>query len=158
MPKITVLHKNPGADPTTQQIDRDDIADLQKLVGGYFEAITVQRNPDVVLWCNEDARRLNLAPNLRLGNGAEIMGMIVLAGRLGPDLTDLPNIEFWQTWLADNAITFEDDFNCMGCGLRMTPSTTDWAMFRQGLQVHDALPCLQKLDAKLAAHGGTPSV
>ena len=156
--KVTVLHKNPGQPPTVQQIDRDDIADLQKLIGGYFEAVTIQRKPDVILWCNEDGQRLNLAPNIRLDSGAEILGMVVLAGRKGPDLASLDGLTGWSEWLMARAVTIEQNMKCMGCGLLMTPTTTDWALFRQGLHVHDALPCVRELDRKLSALGGTPTV
>ena len=155
---IAVLHKNPGAEPTVQQIDPDDIHKLQELVGGYFEAITVARKPDVVLWINEDGKRLNLAPNIHLSPQGVIVGMVVLAGRKGPEIADLPDIEQWTGWLNDHAVSFEVDMKCMGCGLAMTPTTTDWQLFRQGIHVHDALPCVRALDAKLAAHGGTPLV
>ena len=50
----------------------------------------------------------------------------------------------------------EFEVRCIGCNELMTPTTTDWDMFRLGVYVHDALPCFREADKKLVFGGGIP--
>ena len=50
------------------------------------------------------------------------------------------------------------EVNCIACGLLMTPTTTEWPLFRVGVHVHEALPCVREAHRLLAASGGLPRV
>lgn len=49
------------------------------------------------------------------------------------------------------------DPNCLGCGLRVTPTTIDANAVEVGVVIHDALSCLSMADRKLAVVGGITS-
>ena len=110
--QITILTKNPGEDAVETTIDNNDSKMMRKLVGdGFFEAVPVADG--IVLWCNEDGKRLGLAANLITPNDL-IVGPIFFSGSrderadvlgLTPHTPDARHIE----WL---------DVTCPECGTK----------------------------------------
>jgi hypothetical protein len=76
MKKIYAVVKQPGRDPSVQQVD-DDLKTLQGLVGGYLEEIRL--TGVLTLLCNEDGRRLGLQANLHLPVGTIAGTVLVVA-------------------------------------------------------------------------------
>ena len=73
------------------------LENLQKLVGGYIEAVTLK--PGLVILCNEEGKLRGLVPSIRIGHGAlldVIVGTSVIIGFKDGELVDIP-ISF-QTW------------------------------------------------------------
>ena len=77
----TVVVAMPGEQARIQRIESDALAPLKELIGGYIElARSYHHHGDgtqLVLYCNEDGKRLRLAPNRLLDTGQVILGPIV---------------------------------------------------------------------------------
>lgn len=58
---ITVVVIPPNEPAYLKEIEPDDIAEMHRLVGGYFEALNVA--DDAYLWCNEEGKLLRLPLN-----------------------------------------------------------------------------------------------
>jgi hypothetical protein len=68
------------------------LADLNRLVGGYIEAVRAPRS-DVVIYANEEGLLMSLPVNLRasLWTGLPLVGDVVVLGNDGsPEETDVP--------------------------------------------------------------------
>lgn len=65
---------------------KNDLKELQGIVGGYIETVTI--TSDAVVICNEEGRLLGLPYNCNIC-GADFVGTIVLAGVQGDEFTDL---------------------------------------------------------------------
>ena len=89
MSKITVMVKEPGKPWVPREIE-NRLGDVQKLVGGYIEAVTLLDN--LALIVDEEGKLKGKAPNFRL-MGDVIVGTAVLVGVAGDELTDLPEPE-----------------------------------------------------------------
>lgn len=102
-PTLRVLVLDPAAPPCVTEIPAADLTALQSLVGGYLEAVygmTDDERP-VVLYVNEDGRRLNLPANdtatlvWRWSNPAvaccnDLLGTVVVVGVNGCEDADVP--------------------------------------------------------------------
>lgn len=61
--------KADGSKPSVEEIDGDDFRAMQKLVGGNFRSVGVDKNIDI--YCNEDGDRLGLPLNFSYIAAAE---------------------------------------------------------------------------------------
>lgn len=84
--KIKVIIKEPGKEPETKTI-RNDLETMQKIVGGYIQALPIAS--DLAVICNEEGRLLNLPYNLDIC-GASFCGTIILAGTSEDEFCDIP--------------------------------------------------------------------
>lgn len=83
------------------------LKNLQNIVGGYIETVTIR--PGVVVICNEEGRIAGLDPNCAvkveslLGCGTvDFVGEIIVVGADGDEFCDLPEWvtrKEWKTWL-----------------------------------------------------------
>ena len=86
---IKVLIKEPGKEPERAVIP-NKLRSLQKIVGGYIEAVTM--NDDVVMLINEAGKILGLEENFLISRPFRdvIVGTAVFLGVDGDDFTDFP--------------------------------------------------------------------
>jgi len=84
--KISVLIKEPGGVPRYTNIE-NSLENLQQIVGGYIEAVTLAS--DLVVICNEEGRLNCLPYNCRIC-GVDFVGTIIFAGVEGEDFGNLP--------------------------------------------------------------------
>lgn len=81
----------PGLEASVIDIANDELAQLQKAVDGYIEAVVLAQ--DVVMWVNEEfVFRPDLEPNLigsafysEIGGNRPIFGTVVLTGGTDPE-------------------------------------------------------------------------
>jgi len=84
---MRVLYKRP-ADIGFRQLNIDnDLHELQKLVGGYIETLTVATDCCVI--CNDEGRILGMPENCNFC-GIDFAGPILLVGVDGDEFTDCP--------------------------------------------------------------------
>lgn len=84
--KISVFIKEPGKVPRHVNISAT-LENLQKVVGGYIETVTLA--DDFVVICNEEGRLLGLEPCCEVC-GINFVGPVIFAGRYGDDFCDVP--------------------------------------------------------------------
>lgn len=75
------------------------LKNLQKIVEGHIEVLTINKDPKVVIICNEEGKLLDLPKNFRIGKrrvSATIRGTVIICGADGDDFADVP-ISF-TTW------------------------------------------------------------
>ena len=82
---MRALIKEPRKNAVIKDI-KNDLKELQGIVGGYIETVTI--TSDAVVICNEEGRLLGLPYNCNIC-GADFVGTIVLAGVQGDEFTDL---------------------------------------------------------------------
>lgn len=84
---MIILYKEPKKKFETIQINTDNqLADLQKLVGGYIEVVRINNNHCVI--CNEEGRLEGL-PNNTTINGIDFVGNICIVGSADGDFCDV---------------------------------------------------------------------
>lgn len=83
---MMVVVKKPGQLAEIRTI-RNELDELQRLVGGYVEAVTIVPNRLVML-CNEEGKLLDLPKNVEL-EGDIIRGNVVFVGVKGDNFSDI---------------------------------------------------------------------
>ena len=105
--KIKCIVKRPDEQFGHERLISDSLKDLQKMVGGYIETVTLDNG--VVLICNEEGRIRNMPYNftLRRMRGVvtvqnAIFGTVIACGADGDQLADVP-IDFneWKSLLCE---------------------------------------------------------
>lgn len=103
MSTIHVLVLEPGAEPRTEAIDGGVLPSLQRLVGGYLEAVHGEVGEErITFYINEDGRIVGLRPNdtatllWRWSNpavhvGNDLLGTVVVTGVNGCDEASVPD-------------------------------------------------------------------
>lgn len=81
-----IIYKAPGRPPEPRDVP-NTLKELQALVGGYIETVTLAS--DAVIICNEEGRLRNLPFNCRL-LGVDFVGPILIAGVKNDEFADLP--------------------------------------------------------------------
>lgn len=76
-PKITVFIARPETDYLEQTEIDNTLEAMQKIVGGYIETVTLDKN--IVLICNEEGRLKGLQPSVRV-LGKIYVGNVIYAG------------------------------------------------------------------------------
>lgn len=90
---IKAIVKEPGKEAQEELIG-NDLASLQKKVGGYIETVTVAE--DLVIICNEEGVLLGLPYNCTL-LGEPFCGTILFVGVDGEDFADCPiSLDFFR--------------------------------------------------------------
>jgi len=122
---LTVVYKEPGKDPEVREIgdsDRASARDLHELVKGYIELISIHELQiyKLDMWGNEDARRLELLPNIyhhELAYDGLVLGPVVIASHQGAATIGLKDfqVQIAKRWLIDNAVD-PNQFHLMGEG------------------------------------------
>ena len=87
MNKIYVWVKRPGSPPRHVWVS-DTLNNLQKLVGGYIETVTLA--DDLVVICNEEGRLKGLPFNFRISETLSFVGDVVFVGIKGEEFADCP--------------------------------------------------------------------
>ena len=87
MKKISVWIKRPGSPPRHVWVS-DTLNNLQKLVGGYIETVTLA--DDLVVICNEEGRLRGLPFNCQFGDTLSFVGDIIIAGIKEDEFADCP--------------------------------------------------------------------
>lgn len=73
---MKVIVKEVHKQPEVREV-KNDLAELQELVGGYIEVVRVDN--DVLLICNEEGKLQGLQPNFSIGHDT-IVGTAVFVG------------------------------------------------------------------------------
>ena len=84
--KIKVIIKDPGKKPRCVHIS-NTLLNLQKVVGGYIETVTIAS--DMCIICNEEGRLRNLPYNCDIC-GVSFVGTIVFVGVSEDEFCDVP--------------------------------------------------------------------
>ena len=84
--KILIYRKAPGEKPR-QILVRNELKELQELVGGYIETVTLFA--DLTIICNEEGRLHGLPYNCEVC-GVGFVGTILFVGVKGDRFTDVP--------------------------------------------------------------------
>ena len=93
--EIRVIVKRPLEYIGHEETIPNTLEALQKLVGGYIEAITLYAPKGVVLIVDEEGRLKRRTPNFR-ARGEMLVGPVVAVGTDGEDFTDCPiTIQEW---------------------------------------------------------------
>lgn len=91
--KIRAIVKRPDEEIGHITTVSDSLENLQRIVGGYIETVTViKEDPKVVIICNEEGRLLGLPYNCSI-NGVDFVGAIVIVGVDGDEFADIPPID-----------------------------------------------------------------
>ena len=91
---MRAIIKSPGRRPGVIEME-NSLRAMQKIVGGYIEAVTL--TTDSALICNEDGIALGLAENVDL-LGVKIRGTLLIVGVDGEEFCDLSDagIDLWM--------------------------------------------------------------
>lgn len=105
--KIRAIVKRPDEEIGHVTNVSNSLRNLQNIVGGYIETVTIR--PGVVVICNEEGRISGLDPNCAvkvetlLGAGTiDFYGEIAVVGADGDEFVDLPEWvtrKEWASWL-----------------------------------------------------------
>lgn len=106
--KIRAIVKRPDEDIGHVTNISPTLENLQKIVGGYIETVTIA--PGVVVICNEEGRILGMDPNCTVKVKylygeleVDFVGEICVVGADEDELCDLPEWvtrKMWASWLA----------------------------------------------------------
>lgn len=87
----------------------DSLRNLQRTVDGRIECVTIRRNPDVVVICNDEGRIRHLPYNCTVTGKDQVgefdcpfFGDIIVVGTDGEEFADLPDEVtrgVWESWL-----------------------------------------------------------
>ena len=86
--KIRVLYVQPGKYPEERWV-RDELADLQQLVGGLIECVYPWQDDLACLVCNDEGLILSMPLNRRLPGYDVIAGPFFVCGLRGSDFSSL---------------------------------------------------------------------
>lgn len=79
------------------------LKNLQKIVEGHIEALTIDKDPKVVMICNVDGKLLDLPKSFRIGGLIFfdwIRGTVIICGADGDDFADVPiTFATWKEYL-----------------------------------------------------------
>ena len=95
MNKIKVIIKRPDELIGHVCWISNSIESLQSIVGGYFEPLTILRNPDVIIIMAEEGKLHGYQFNFNIP-GDQIFGNVIVCGRDGENFGDVPIDR--QTW------------------------------------------------------------
>ena len=102
MRKIKVIIKRPDEKVGHMTWISDTLANLQKTVDGYIEAVTL--GDGLVMICNEDGKNLGLERNFIKGFipfHDVIVGTVIICGTDGEEFTDIPiDMGMWKHMLS----------------------------------------------------------
>ena len=95
MSKTKVIIKRPDEKAGHVTSISTTLKNLQKIVEGHIEVLTIGRDPKVVMICNEEGKLLDLSKNFRIGFGGRIFsdtirGTVIICGADGDDFADVP--------------------------------------------------------------------
>ena len=99
MEKIKAIVKRPDERYGHMTNISNSLKNLQNIVGGHIEVVTILPDKGLVMICNEDGKNLGLERNFIMGTPPfhdVIVGEVILCGVCDEDFTDIP-IDF-QTW------------------------------------------------------------
>lgn len=91
---LTVVVKEPGKLPKAVKV-RNKLEDLQKLVGGYIETVSLYDYLTVI--CDEEGRLKRQKHNCRVG-GIDFVGTIVLVGTFRNEFASIPYDSLDALW------------------------------------------------------------
>jgi hypothetical protein len=86
---IKVLVKEPNKIAVLKEIE-DDLKSMQAIVGGYIEVVTINRDPKILLICNEEGKLKGLKANFSI-RGDHVVGTVFFAR--GDDEGDILGLE-----------------------------------------------------------------
>ena len=103
--KIKVITKYPNQVAGSYKTIDNTLGALQKIVGGYIEAITAQFDPELLIICNEEGKLQGLEQSFVIadqnGNVLDsIHGPVIVCGADGEDFDDVPiTVDEWHKML-----------------------------------------------------------
>ena len=83
---MKVIIKDPGVPPFLADIP-NELKELQHIVGGYIETVTIIRNQIIVI-CNEEGRLNGMDLNCSVC-GVDFFGPVIICSSKGDEFTDL---------------------------------------------------------------------
>lgn len=99
MNKIKVIIKRPDETFGHMTWISDTLENIQRTVDGYFEVVTLQRNPKVLMLVNEDGKINGLPYNFKMPLDF-IVGTVIVCGAKGDELSDVPiDMSLWKRML-----------------------------------------------------------
>ena len=93
MSKTKVIIKRPDEKAGHVTSISMTLKNLQKIVEGHIEVLTISKDPKVVMICNEEGKLLDLPKNFRIGGPIffdTIRGTVIICGVDGDDFADVP--------------------------------------------------------------------
>ena len=87
MNKIKVIIKRPDEEIGHITWISDTLKNLQNIVGGPIEIVTIAKNAAII--CNEEGRIRGLEPNAKIC-GIDFVGDVIIVGVNGEELTSVP--------------------------------------------------------------------
>ena len=92
--KIRAIIKRPDDEFGRMTLIENTLENLQRIVGGYIETLSLQDG--ILIICNEEGKLRGLKANLRIGRD-EIVGNLIICGVKGDDFGDIPiEMEDWM--------------------------------------------------------------
>jgi len=85
---MKAIIKAPGEKPK-QIVVPNNLETLQQLVGGYIETVTIHKDPDIIILCNEEGRLDGEEFNCEVC-GINFVGTIVFIGAAEDEFADCP--------------------------------------------------------------------
>lgn len=93
MSKTKVIIKRPDEKAGHVTSISMTLKNLQKIVEGRIEVLTIGKDPKVVMICNEEGKLLDLPKSFRIGKrrvSDTIRGTVIICGVDGDDFADVP--------------------------------------------------------------------
>lgn len=100
--KIKAIIKRPDEVAGHMTYITNTLKNLQKIVGGYIQTVTIGDAQKIVMICNDEGKILELEPNFIYGIIAPdmIMGTVIICGTDGEEFTDTElSMEQWKRLL-----------------------------------------------------------
>ena len=92
--RIKAIYGAPGKSPIIIEVE-NDLQALQRAVGGFIEAVTIEDG--ICVLCDEDGRYKGLQPTM-VYKGIDFVGPVLFVGTDGDEFCSIPNdyVEFLQ--------------------------------------------------------------
>lgn len=96
--KVRAIVKSPDEKVGHITYINNSLKDLQDIVDGYIETVTVlDEDPTVVIICNEDGRIMDMPYNCTI-SGIDFVGTIIAVGVNGDEFADIPSAVTLDRW------------------------------------------------------------
>ncbi|MBR3237398.1 MAG: DUF3846 domain-containing protein [Oscillospiraceae bacterium] len=103
MSKTKVIIKRPDEKAGHVTSISMTLKNLQKIVEGHIEVLTIGKDPKVVMICNEEGKLPDLPKSFRIGGPIffdTIRGTVIICGADGDDFADVPiSFATWKEYL-----------------------------------------------------------
>lgn len=85
---LRAVLKQPGLDPEEVMI-KNELEDLQRMVGGYIEVVPLPGTGDIIMVCNEEGKLRHMRYNFSIP-GDSMYGPVLFLGRYMSEFYNIP--------------------------------------------------------------------